>query len=38
MRASLQDAYDALSEQVRALYDQLIAAHHPWYAAQGASA
>ena len=34
MWASLQDAYDRLSEPVRAMCDQLIAIHHdPWFAA-----
>jgi alpha-ketoglutarate-dependent taurine dioxygenase len=35
MWASLQDAYDRLSEPVRAMCDQLIAIHHdPWFAAE----
>lgn len=33
--ASLQDAYDGLSDPVKALCDQLIAVHYdPWFAAQ----
>ncbi len=35
MWASLQDAYDRLSEPMRQLCDQLIAIHHdPWFAAE----